>query len=571
MADNNKELLNEETVKAESSAPVQKTDIPEPATDADPAVAVDDEETDEALKRFLSREQENKPEKKPSKSRKPLIILIAVIAAVAILVALLVFLRSRPNTQDDEEFQSAELSLSVNDEGVHEADVELDEDGNILQNGSGTLMDYVPADIKLIDVENKDGSFSVTSSTPSGESTVYKIVGLEDYPMQEGIADEIASHSASLEFIRVLSADADLADFGLASPRATVTVKYNDDTSSVIRVGNDAAGEAGTYVSFGTGKAVFLVTTENIEPFLYSVNNLISLEITDTNEDSENAEFSSLTLSGTHFDKPITIEPNKDEALSAAYILTSPVSMPANAIEGNDIAGNIRGLYAESVVCVNPSDDQLSSYGLSEPYATAKASYPDTDINLHASSPNDDGTVYVYNPDKNVVYSIQLAAVCWAKTNLDLLMPENPLNVKTHHVSGIDFTAGDTDFTLDVSSTAETVTDDDGNEQQSYTTTAAYKGKELNNQNFTVFFQNLTTIKNLGRAEEKGKDKVMSVTLRYDTDRAADTLNIYTAADGSKYVMEFNSEIIGTVSRSYINDLIEGADNLISGKTVAGL
>lgn len=569
MEDNNKELLNEEATQAEDSASVEETDNIKPVTDEN-AAAVDEEETDEALQSFLNREQENKPEKKPSKSRKPLIILIAVIAAVAILVALLIFLRSQPN-KSDEEFQSAELTLSVNDDGVHEADVALDEDGNILQNGSGALMSYVPADIKQIDVENKDGSFSVTSSTPSGESTVYKVVGLEDYPLQDGIADEIASHSASLEFTRVLSADADLADFGLESPRATVTVKYNDDTTSVIRVGDNAAGEAGTYVSFGTGKAVYLANTEDIEPFLYSVNNLISLEITDSNEDSENAEFTTLTLSGTHFDEPITIEPNKDEALGAAYILTSPVSMPANAIEGNDIAGNIRGLYAESVVCVNPSKDQLSSYGLSEPYATAKASYPDTDITLHTSSPNDDGTVYIYNPDKNVIYTIQLAAVCWAKTNLDLLMPENPLNVKVNHVTGVDFAAGDTDFTLDVSSTAQTVTDDDGNEQESYTTTAAYNGKELNEQNYNVFFQNLTTIKNLGKAEEKGKDKVMSVTLHYDTDRAADTLNIYTSADGSKYVMEFNSEIIGTVSRSYINDLIEGADNLISGKTVEGL
>ena len=447
----------------------------------------------------------------------------------------------------------------------------MDENGNILQNGSGALMSYVPADIKQIDVENKDGSFSVTSHTPSGEATVYKIVGLEDYPMQEGIADEIASHSASLSFTRVIDADADLADFGLDKPRATVTVKYNDDTSSVIRVGNEAAGEAGSYVGFGTSNAVYLVSSEDIEPFLYSVNNLISLDITDKNEDSENAEFSTLTISGTHFDKPITIEPNKDEAIGAAYVLTSPVSIPANAIEGNDIAGNIRGLYAESVVCVNPNDDQLASYGLSEPYATAKASYPDTDITLHSSAPNDDGTVYIYNPDKNVIYSIQLAAVCWAKTGLDLLMPENPLNVKIQKVESVDFAAGDTDFTVDVSTATDTFTDDDGNEQESYTTTATYNGKDLDDQNFTIFFQNLTAVKNLGKAEDNGKDKVMSVTMHYTTDRSHDTLNVYTSSDGSKYVMELNGLTIGTVSRSYINDLITGADNLIKGEPVAGL
>lgn len=571
MEDNNKDLINEEIAGAEETAPDPDTNSVEPEAEENTPAVSDDDETDEALKSFLEREQEDKGEKKPSRSRKPLIILIAAIAVVAILVALLVFLRSQPNRADDEEFKSAELSLSVNGDGIHEADVSVDENGNILQNGSGALMSYVPADIKQIDVENKDGSFSVTSHTPSGEATVYKIVGLEDYPMQEGIADEIASHSASLSFTRVIDSDADLADFGLDKPRATVTVKYNDDTSSVIRVGNEAAGEAGSYVGFGTSNAVYLVSSEDIEPFLYSVNNLISLDITDKNEDSENAEFSTLTISGTHFDKPITIEPNKDEAIGAAYVLTSPVSIPANAIEGNDIAGNIRGLYAESVVCVNPNDDQLASYGLSEPYATAKASYPDTDITLHSSAPNDDGTVYIYNPDKNVIYSIQLAAVCWAKTGLDLLMPENPLNVKIQKVESVDFAAGDTDFTVDVSTATDTFTDDDGNEQESYTTTATYNGKDLDDQNFTIFFQNLTAVKNLGKAEDNGKDKVMSVTMHYTTDRSHDTLNVYTSSDGSKYVMELNGLTIGTVSRSYINDLITGADNLIKGEPVAGL
>ena len=35
--------------------------------------------------------------------------------------------------------------------------------------------------------------------------------------------------------------------------------------------------------------------------------------------------------------------------------------------------------------------------------------------------------------------------------------------------------------------------------------------------------------------------------------------------------MEYNGNAIGTVSKSYISSLIEGADNLIAGKAVAGL
>ena len=564
MDENKKELL--EPVEEQNT-----TAQPESAP-ADHAVervnAPDDKKEDEALNSFLSREQEVK-KVKPTGKRKPLLILIIAVAAVAILAVLLIVLRINSKKTVTEETPAAEVSLSVND-GVHEANIALDDKGNILKNGSGSLLEYVPAQIKRIDVENQDGSFSVTAETPSGEATVYKVVGFEKYPLQEGVADDIAKHSSVIEFTRIIEANANLADFGLEEPRATAKVTYTDDTSSIIRVGNEAAGEAGTYVAFGTTKDVYLVNSSDVQSFLYSVNNFISLDITDKMEDSDNAAFSKATISGSHFDDEIVLVPNKDEAIEAAYLMTSPIEMPANAIEAGDIAGNIRGLYAESVVCVNPSEDQLASYGVDKPYAQINATYPDTDITLRCSAPKDDGIVYVFNPDKNVIYTIQLAAVCWAKTNVELLMPENPMNAKLRYIDEIAFSAGDTDFTLNVKTTVEETKDDSGNEQENVNSTASYNGKELNTDDFNVFFQNIAMIKNSGAAESDGKDKVMTVTFHYTTDRSADTLTVYSG-DGSQYIMAYNGKTIGTVSKTYISSLIEGADNLIAGKSVAGL
>ena len=574
MADLNKEPVTENTAPdnespIEPKAPAADTTPQTPDTEA-PKKTSEDASAD-ALESFLSREQEEKKPVKAPGRKKPLLIIIAAVAAVAILAAVLIILRLNPKTIDEEDYNPAELTASVNDDGVHEVGVDVDENGNITHNGSGSLMSYVPADIKQIDIENQDGSFTVISETPDGEETTYTLVGFEDHELQEGIADEIASHSAALEFSRVIAADGNPADYGLDHPRATVKVQYKDDTSAVIRVGNDAAGEdVGTYVGFGTTNAVFLVGSDDIKDFLYSINSLISLDITDTNEDSDNADFSVLTVSGTHFDQPITLEPNTDDTFESQYIVTSPVKMFANAVEASDIAGNVRGLYGEAVVCVNPSADQLASYGLSEPYAAVHATYPDTEITLSASAPNEEGLVYIYNPDKDVIYTIQLAAVCWAKTSLDLLQPENPLNVRLKYVSGVSFTAGDTDFTLDVSTATETTTDDDGNEQENSTTTAAYNGKELDTDNFNVFFQNLTAIKNQGKAEGSGKDKVMSVTLSYTSDRSDDTLTVYNS-DSGKYIMEFNGDPAGTVSKAYIDGLIKGAEALIKGEAVEGL
>lgn len=561
MDDNTKKITDAEQTEPEN------TDKMTPSDESGAA----DSDDNSALDSFLSREQEQKAPAKTrmKKSRKTLLIIIGAVVLIAALVVALILISKSPGTVT-EESKPAELTLDVNADGVHEASVGLDENGVLSNDGAGTLLEYATADIKKIKVENQDGTFTVISDTPEGEATVYTIEGFEDYDLESGVADEIATHSATIEFQRVIKVDADLSDYGLDQPRATVNIQYKDDTSSILRIGNEAAGEAGTYMSFGTLNTVYLVNSENVADFLYSINSFISLTITETNENTENAEFSTLTISGTHFDEPITLVPNTDEALEASYLVTAPVSTIANAVESSDIAGNVRGLYAESVICVNPSADHLATYGLSEPYATVKATYPDTDITLHASVPNDNGIVNLYNPDKNVIYTIQLAAVCWAKTSVDLLMPENPLPAKTRYVSGVDFTAGDVDFDLAVTTVVEEYTDDSGSEQESYTTTASYNGKELETDNFNIFFQNLQAIKNQGKAEGSGKDLVMSVTLAYTTDRSADTLKVYTS-DATNYIMVLNDCTIGTVSKSYIDNLIKSAQQLIKGETVDSL
>lgn len=537
------------------------------AINTEPVETVSQDETDEALSSFLNREQTS--EKAPKKKVKPLLLIIIGLAVVAALVVTLILINSQKPTYDESSFTEAEIELSVGEDGMHEAKVGTDENGNILENGSGALLSYVPADIKEINVENTDGSFAVKSNTPEGEATVYTLVGFEGFDMQSGIADEVANTCADLHFTEIISAEGELKDFGLDDPRATVTVNYSDDTRAVIRVGSEAASELGVYIAFGSSDAVYLVGADDVKPFLYSVNDFISLAITDNNENSDNAEFSTLTITGTHYDEPITLEPNKDEAIDAAYLVTAPKKMVANATESYDIAGSVRGLQAESVVCANPSDNQLESYGLSDPYATVKASYPDTDITLHACAPNDSGLVYVYNPDKNVVYNIQLAAVSWANTSLDLLIPEYITQIKLAAVSKIEFKASDSAYTFDVSSTTESITDDSGTEQQVTTTTASYNGEELKEDNFNIFFQNLNGIKNQGAVDGSG-DEVMEFTVSYSTGRDPDAVKVYKA-ENAAYAVELNGEKIGSASKTYIDQLIKSADSLAKGESVTSI
>ena len=257
-------------------------------------------------------------------------IIIAAAAAV-VLVAVILLLVLLPKGGSDGKTATLDegvaLERSVDADGMHQAVVLTDKNGNIENNSYGTLMEYYPANIKSIHIENAGGSFDVESDTPEGQATVYTLKGYEDFDLQSGNPDLIASAAASLSFSKVATLDKNkAAEFGFDKPRSTVTVYYEDDTKAVIIVGNDAPQQAGTYIKFGTGDAVYVAETDVVSAFDFSVNDLISLRINENADSTDNNELTSLTLSGAAFDKPVTLVPSENTNYSASYQMTEPVS-----------------------------------------------------------------------------------------------------------------------------------------------------------------------------------------------------------------------------------------------------
>ena len=528
----------------------------------------------DALESFLSREQKQKSKKtqpaKKGKLNKKLLIPLLAVAAVAVLVIVLLLVRRTPTVDESALTPEANIISSVSESGEHEVMIPTDDKGNIAQNGVGSLLSYVPAEISRIDVENASGTFSVLSEVPEGGSATYTIEGFEDETLQSGAADEIANDASTVPFKEIIAVHGNPADFGLDHPRATVKIHLRDNSTATVRVGNEAAANAGAYISFGSGDGVFLAADDAVDSFLYSLTDLISKTINEAAEEAGSG-FSTLTISGSHFPEPITLVPNTDEAVDAAYRMTAPMETPADAVEAADIAGNIRDLYAEEVVCVNPSEQQLADYGLSKPYASIKAEYDDCTVALDASAPGEDGLVYLYSPDKNIIYTIQLAAVCWAKTSVEALMPEMIVSVKLPAVSEISVSSGSRSYTFSVATSTETQTDDDGNEQELTTVNATYNGKALTEDNFRVFFQNLNGIKNQGATDSKSGSTAVKLSLRYSTDRSDDVIEACTLSDDSAhYLMKYNGKVLGAASTKYVDGLVSDAETLSKGETVGG-
>ena len=288
------------------------------------------------------------------KNTKILIIVCAAALILAGLMCLLIFLpkgdgsSSGAATYDE----GVKMSVTTDKDGVHQAQIQTNDKGEIDNNSYGTLMDYIPAKISKIHLENKKGTLDIKSYTPTDKNgktsaTQYTIVGYEDFDLQGGIADNIANNAASIDFTKVMTLDGSkLADYGLDKPRDTVTVTYTDKTKAIIYVGDDAPQNAGTYIKFGSNDTVYLVAKDSVSAFDYGLTDLISLTINDAASDNDNSQASSIEISGSNFSNTITLKPNSDNKNSASYVMTSPVECYANEKESSLVAGGIRGLYA---------------------------------------------------------------------------------------------------------------------------------------------------------------------------------------------------------------------------------
>ena len=118
------------------------------------------------------------------KNKKNKIVLLIAAGAAVVLVGVLLLLIFLPkgSTGTATYDEGIKLSTNVDENGVHQAQVITNEKGEIENNSFGTLLEYYPANIKTIHVENALGSFDVLSETPVNEdgeteATVYTIKG----------------------------------------------------------------------------------------------------------------------------------------------------------------------------------------------------------------------------------------------------------------------------------------------------------------------------------------------------------------------------------------------------------
>lgn len=511
------------------------------------------------------------------KDKKKLLKIIIAAAVVIIIGVALVVVLNLPDSADDSSSQTstqeAKITDTVDDNNLHQAEPDVDEKGEVKENGSGELISYIPRNIKTIKVKNTKGSFTINSYTPvekttdsdgnevtETQATEYTLVGYEDKSIAAGKPDAVASDASTMEFTKIVSVSGDEdSDFGFDNPRATVTVTYQDKTSSKFYVGDVAPNDTGVYVKFGTGKAIYLVEEDAVDSFLYSIYDFIALEVTDSASDGDTATPKSVHLSGTLYKEDIEFGECTDETAITNYLITEPKTYYGNDIACSEIEAGIRGISADSVVCINPTSADLEKYGLATPYAVLSATYSDKTYDLQASKPDSKEYCYLMVKNGDVIYKILSDSIKWTQSSLDELRSDYFVDNEITALSKTEVSFDKNNYTFDLTTKKTTTTDSDGNDQTSTDTTVKYNGKEISFGSFqTAFdFMHGATFTRSEFTNEKisGKpDMTIKFTYSADTGRATDTLELYEIS-GKKYIGVVNGEQISYVYKTAVTDL----------------
>lgn len=427
-----------------------------------------------------------------------------------------------------------------------------------------------------------------------------------DFPVNQTTLDSAASAIETVEADRVLENVDNLTEYGLDSPSNTITVDTSDGTTK-FNIGDENTSTNQYYITKDDDDStVYVVAASTVTPFMDSLYDYAQ------GEDFPTIDSSTVKKVQVSEDKDsYVLEENSDGATWDVSSDGSSDKETADTTAAGNVTSGLENFAFDQFVDYNAED--LSKYGLDNPYATITVDYQEevedtssdssesdstasesdskdtqgdeadsTDASDDSSSSEDtktttvdkqlviyvgdeagDGSRYV-TVDNKQIYTMStdtLSAVI-DKTPSDLWsLIVNYLSVK--NLDQLQVTYGGTTNTVNVS--RETTTDDDGNDKE--TTTYQLDGEDIESTTFTTFYNKLTNMagqKRLTDTYTPATDPEMTVVFT-DSDKNQTTVTFYT------YDTNYYAAVVGNkvflVNKMTVKEMFNAYETMVNGET----
>jgi len=322
---------------------------------------------------------------------------------------------------------------------------------------SKTSQDIVSMSVKnkkggytLVPVEKSDtGSSASSAASGTAAEITYLVKELGGVPINNTAASQVVQNGFSLVATKNLGIVSNLSEFGLKDPQATVEVAFKDGSAYNYKIGNPSATDSSAYYMCGENSDnVYIVSIDG--GILESKTYFVSKTVMAVTSSSGVNDFTKITLSGTNFSQPVTVEKSGTES-----VITSPVSAPTDAEKLSAVESALTDLTADSVEAVNPDAEALKNYGLDAPFAIADFTVNKESYRLLVGAKKD-SSYYVKLDKVDAVYLVKAESLdAWVSTNAFALRSKDILKPDITAVKSLSVTAGGTVQTFAVARTKD--------------------------------------------------------------------------------------------------------------------
>ena len=204
----------------------------------------------------------------------------------------------------------------------------------------------------------------------------------KSFPVNKDKLSEAAGTLNSVEADRVLEDVENLSEYGLDAPSNTITVTMEDDEKEVLQVGEENTSTGQYYVKKnGDDSTIYVVESSVVEPFMKELYDYAQADTFPT-IDSSTISRISVDESGSSY------ELVKNDQTGTWNVESEENTEGADSAKASSLASTFSSMSYGKFVNYNCED--LSEYGLDEPYAKITVDYREEIEDENASEESED-------------------------------------------------------------------------------------------------------------------------------------------------------------------------------------
>lgn len=489
-------------------------------------------------------------------------IIIAAAAVLALLVAALIVVLNLPEESEKEKPSSNSSSQIASTETTLE--------------GYLKVIDFEKEQVRDITAQNDKGGFALKYV----KKDTWTLSGAEKFKLNSSAIETLLERCIEFAATKEIAENPeDLSIYGISDKGTVATISYSTGEKLTFMVGStNSAGY--TYVYLKQNNKVYMADDYWDDPFCLKNTAYLDLSVTDSiPTDDEGAQkdpnVKKLSFVGKGLENPIIIEQNPEYVdyykreeegedhsgmlPPAQYIFTSPMKVDTSDESFGGLQNQYYGITAKDIYSLNPTAQELSSCGLSDPYVTitAEATSETTIIKLGNSLKVDgEECYYAVSNQREPIFIVKASDFGFFKEDLINYVSSIVVNVVIDSIDTLTFEADGKKYVFETSGE-----DDD--------LVVRLDGKKLS----TVEYRDLYQLVMLAYCEESVKpgqyngDTKLKITYTYREREKVDVLE-YVKVGTRKYLIRLNGSDLALVRSKYVDTLVFGLNQFVTGKDV---